>query len=131
MSSHVHTSVWRSNLPSLRRSAHTDTPSGRPDGPGCQGMKGERKRASGRKKECERKEVQQDPRTQAHPGFSISNNHQPPGRSSTPRTPSWTTSFIYLNQMQCFWQLCFLCVLCKMPSTNVIAAFQICNSANT
>lgn len=65
MSSDVHTSVWLSNLPSPTRSAHTDTPSAGPDGPGCQRMKGE----SGRKKECERKEVQQHPRTQAHPGF--------------------------------------------------------------
>lgn len=66
MSRRVHTSVWLSDLPSPTRSAHTDTNSA---GPGCQRMRGER--VGGRNSARERKY----PRTQAHPGLSLSNNN--------------------------------------------------------
>lgn len=127
MSSHVHTSVWLSNLPSPTRTAHTDTPSAGPDGPGCQRMKGE----CGRKKECERKEVQQDPRTQAHPGFLYQTTTSPQEEQQAKNTPM--DYLVHLFESDAVFLAAILppCALQKTPSTSVIAAFQICNPANT
>lgn len=127
MSSHVHTSVWLSNLPSPTRAAHTDTPSAQPDRPGCQRMKGREGRSGRMKKMWERKYN----RIQGHKHIQVFYfKHQAALRSSsTPRTPPMDCycSFIW---MQCGWKLFFHCVLWNMPFTNVTAAFPTCNPAN-
>lgn len=97
MSSPVHTSVWLSNLPSPTHSAHTDTPSAGPDGPGCQRMKG------GGEKEWEEERVWEKGSTTGSKDtstsrFFISNNNQPPGGAVSQEHPhGLPCSFIWIS----------------------------------
>ena len=105
-SSRVHTSVWLSNLPSPSHSANTDTPPERPDRPGSQRMKGE----SGRKKEYERKELQQNSRTQTPSRFFFLfwNNNQPRGGAEGQEHPHGQTLLIYSVFLEVIPPLCSL-----------------------
>lgn len=65
----------------------------------------------GRKNESERREVQQDPRTRAHPGFAVSNNNQPAGGALSQAHPHGSPCSFILIKCSVSGSSLFLCVL--------------------